>query len=184
MADTLALTKLYDDVVARFAADGTAVPNKFGWRSPAHGQAEAPGNRIVWYPGDPRGQLGKLGSARNPGANPRSLGTLGELFTVEISGCDPTGLADEKKQYVATRLLLDAWLRAVYLAAKGTYEVLSSDWVIEKKEARFGACVRLVCSIQAKVPDLEHVVAPVDTHAEIDVEELDVTETQTIEPGA
>lgn len=181
MADTLALINLYNGVVALYSAEGTNVPNHFGWRKPAQAQHDTPGNRIVWYPGDPRGQLGKVGPARNPGQNPRSLATLNELFTVEISGCDLTSLVDETKQYIATRFLFDAWFRAVYKLARGTFAIESSEWEIDKKEGRFGATIRVVCTIQSKVPDKEFISAPVDTNAEVAIQELNITETHIFE---
>ncbi len=173
MADTWALTKLFDDVVARFAAEGLAVPNLFGWRESAK---NTPGKRVVWYPGDPRGDLGDLAVARYPGRNPRPLATLHELFTVEITSNDAAGPENERSQYLAVRQLFDAWFRAVHLAASGTYKIDSCEWVIDKKERRHGACIRVVGSVEAMIPDTEITAAPVDTGADIDVEELDVSE--------
>lgn len=175
MADTWALTKLFDDVVARFLLEGLAVPNLFGWREPA--RKTTTGKRIVWYPGDPQGELGELASARYPGRNPRPLATLHELFTVEITSSDATLPEAERSQYLAVRALFDAWYRAVHLAASGTFKIISSEWVIDKKERRYGACIRVVCSIEAMIPDAEITATPVDTTAEIDVDELDVSET-------
>lgn len=174
MADTWALTKLYDDVVARFALEGLVVPNMFGWREPAR-KIET-GRRIVWYPGDPQGDLGELGSARYPGRNPRPLATLSELFTVEITSSDAATPENERAQYLAVRELFDAWYRAVHLAASGTFKIISNEWVIEKKERRHGACIRVVASIEAMIPDAEITSAPVDTGADIDVDELDESE--------
>lgn len=174
MADTWALTKLYDDVVARFALEDLDVPNLFGWREPAR-KVET-GNRIVWYPGDPRGDLGELAGARYPGRNPRSLATLNELFTVEITASDASSPETERSQYLAVRDLFDAWYRAVHLAASGTFKIISNEWVIDKKERRHGACIRVVASIEAMIPDTEITTAPVDTSASIDVDELDESE--------
>lgn len=169
----LALPKLYDDVVARFALEGTNVPNVFGWREPAK---QLVGPRIAWIPGDPAGAAGEIVSARNPGRNPRPLATLDELFTVEISSADPTKPEDERGQYQATRVLHDAWYRAVYLAARGTFAIQSVAWITTKKERRYGTALRVVCTIEAMVPDLPLTAAPVDVHADIEVSELDVTE--------
>lgn len=177
MATILALPKLFDDVNARFVAEGTGVPNLFGWRKSA--QQLATGKRIVWIPGDTRGSLGAMLPARNPGRNPRPIATLEELFTVEISSNDPTQLEDERAQYQATRELYDAWYRAVYLAARGTFRVLSDEWIVDKKERRFGAAIRVVCAVQAEIPDAPPATAPVDTGAVIDVIEYAVDEQFT-----
>lgn len=179
MAIILALPNLFDAVVARFAAEGTAVPNLFGWRTPP--QKLVPTSRICWVPGD-EDTLGEVLPARFPGANPRSIATVGELFTVWIvaSDPDPTRREDERAQYQAARELFDTWYRAVYLAAHGTFRVDSANWVVEKKERRFGAAIRVVVVIEAMVPDTEFPTAPVDTKASIDVEVLDVSENEEI----
>lgn len=184
MAIVLALTKLYDDVVARFSAEGTAVPNLFGWRASA--QQLTTGTRIVWIPGDPNGSVGNHLPARNPGRDPRPIATLDELFTVEISASDASDLESERKQYEATRLVYDTWFRAVYLAAYGTFKVLSDEWVTEKKERRYGACIRAVCSVQSMIPDAPATFAPTVTdgaRAEIEVDELDYEETMQTAPA-
>lgn len=153
MADVLALEKLYDDVVARFAADGLQAVNLFGWRQPALVQTYIPG-RITWVPGDQTGAAGVVNPPRNPGRSPRSLATLRELFTVTITAADPSKPEDERAQYRMVRLLRDFWHRAAYHAAHGTFSIQSERWVInERKERRYGAALRIVCSIDAMVPD-------------------------------
>lgn len=174
MADTWALTKLFDAVVTRFAAESLVVPNAFGWREPA--KKAVTGKRIVWYPGDPNGDLGELASARYPGRNPRPLATLLELFTVEITSSDASAPETERTQYLAVRSLFDAWYRAVYLAASGTVKVISSEWVIDKNERRHGACIRVIASIEAMIPDAEITASPADTTADITSVALDVSQ--------
>ena len=186
MAIILALPRLYDAVVARFAAEAAVgvdpVPNLFGWRTSA--QKLITGNRICWIPGDPNGELGQVKAARNPGRNPRSLATIDELFTVEViaSDADPTKRENERIQYQAARVLYDAWYRAIHLAASGTFTIQSLDWITDKKERRFGAGIRAVCTIEAMLPDKVFTSAPVDTSAVIDTELLDVTEQDEITP--
>jgi hypothetical protein len=165
---------LFDAVVARFTLDGTEVSNVFGWRESP--KKIVTGNRIAWIPGDEGGALGEMGPARNPGGNARSLGTLGELFTVEIVAYDHTSPTDEKAQYKAARFLFDAWYRAVYLAARGTFDLVSSEWIRDKKELRAGAGIRVVCSIQALIPDTQYPYAPEDVRADVDVLELNALE--------
>lgn len=179
---TLAVTYLYDQVRARMDADAAAqdppvdpVPQSFGWREPARAP-RAP--RIVWVPGDDEsGDVGTLGPARGPGGNPRSLGTLHELVTIYVESVDTSAFEDERAQYTATRLLFDSWLRAVYLAAYGAFSIQRIRWVNERKERRYGAALRVLLSIEALIPDEPAKLAPVDTKALIDVEELDVIET-------
>lgn len=182
MTVVLALETLYDAVRARMDADtlaldptATPVPQPFGWREPPKRTGTM---RIVWVPGDDEsGDIGELGPARNPGRNPRSLGTLRELFTVYIEAADQAAPENERKQYTATRLLFDAWLRAVHLAAHGTFAIESASWVNDKATRRYGATLRVLATIEAMVPDAPLEIAPVDTRASIAVSELDVTET-------
>jgi hypothetical protein len=174
MVDTLALENLFDAVVARFAAEGTVVLSVFGWRTPAEQTVTA---RVAWVPGDLAGNLGEVGGAKQPGRNPRPIATLFELFTCTISAFDASAPNDERLQYKATRLLFDAWLRAVYLAARGTFKLKSQNWIIDKTQRRHGTALQVVCAIEAMVPDEAFGVAPADTRAVITVEELDVSET-------
>lgn len=185
MAVVLALPKLVDDIDAILAADAAAadppvdpVPSSFGWRAPA--QRNGVSHRIVWVPGDDESlDVGALESPRQPGRNPRPLWTLGELFTVYLEAVDPADLVNERAQYVAARLLFDTWARAAYRAARGTLAFRSIRWVGSAKERRYGAALRVVGTIEAMVPDAPSEIAPVETTAEIDVEELGVTETIT-----
>lgn len=181
MADVLALSKLFADVTARFEADSTDVPNLFGWRVPS--QQLTTGQRIVWVPGDPSGSAGEIAPPRNPGGNPRSLGVLLEIFTVWITGIDGTDPENETAQYIATRSLYDAWYRAVYLAAVGTFSIKSTAWVVNRKERRHGATLCVVATVQAKIPDEAFPVVDVSAaEARITVKELDVTEQWETEP--
>lgn len=180
MAVVFALEDLFDRVKARMDADSAAeeppatpVPHDFGWREPAkHARTT---HRIVWVPGDDKsGELGEVAPARNPGGNPRSLATLRELFTVYLVAQDPAAAEDERAQYHETRLLYDAWLRAVHLEAHGTYALQKPAWIIDKKERRHGAAIRVLGTIEAMVPDTSHAEELVV--AEITVSELDVDE--------
>jgi hypothetical protein len=178
---TLALPKLYADVMARFATDaaaedppGTAPSQAFGWREPAKRSGSM---RVVWVPGDDStGEIGEMGPARNPGRNPRSLGTLAELFTVYLEAVDLTAPENELAQYKVARHLFDAWFRALYLAAHGTVALRSVAWVTDKTLRRYGATIRVVGTIESVVADAPLETAPVDVHAEIEVNELDVSE--------
>ena len=68
------------------------------------------------------GNVGALGAPKYTGQVPnRQLATLEELCTVEITAVDLSDHTDERKQYQAARELFDAWYRAVYLAAVGSF---------------------------------------------------------------
>jgi len=178
MTDTLALEALYLAVRARFTSEGYAVDQAFGWREPP---AQTARPRIAWFPGDPGGDVGTWAGARSPGRNPRPLATLRELFTVEIFASDPLHLENELAQYKAARLLADAWFRAVYLAARGTFQVRSTRWLNRRGAARTaGATLQLVCEVEAMVPDVEHPIAPVDTQADVATSVLEETEHDVI----
>ncbi len=184
MTVVLALPKLYADVAALMAADAAALippatsPTQyFGWREPAKRKGA---RRIVWVPGNDAGDLGKLLPAKHPGQNPRPLATLGELFTVYLEGQDPSAPENELAQYQQTRLLFDAWVRAAYLVARGTFEIVSAAWVIDKKERRFGTAIKIVGTVQAMIPDAPLEAAPAETGAAIATSELSVTETTLV----
>lgn len=178
---TTALEDLYNDVVARFAAESYDVPNYFGFREWAQQLTRT--GRIVWTPGDESGGFGAIGAGKYPGGNPRRLATIGELFTVSISGVDPNDPENELAQYRATRTIVDAWIRAVYLAASGRYQLISTDWDRTKKERQYGMAVRIVGTINSYVYDsaLDEVgpppLTPNGVRVNVDVTELDLTET-------
>lgn len=179
MAVVLSLPHLFDAVVARFAAEGIAVPQTFGWLAPS--EQMRTGTRITWTPGDANGSVGSVGPAKYPGGNPRQLATLNELCTVEITASDDTAPTNERAQYQAARELFDVWKRAVYLAARGTYQIQSVSWVGGDRARRMGATIRVVFAVQAPITD--RAVATTEATPEaaaIDVAELGVTETQTV----
>jgi hypothetical protein len=148
--------------------DGLGVPNVFGWKKPE--QQMLRGNRIIWVPGDDdSGDVGEYLPARAPGGNPRNLARLGERFTVYIVGEDKTQPDNERAQYNATRVLHDAWFRAIYLAAHGTYKLDKPRWFGEAKERRRGATLRLLGTIDAPLPDVVHDFVAADAHAEVGV---------------
>lgn len=181
----LALEVLYEAVKTRFLLEGPLnVAQPFGWREVAK---QHTGARIVWVPGNPLGAAGRFGPARNPGGDPRSLGTLIEQFFVVISANDPSDPENERLQYRATRKLYDYWHRAVYLAVHGTFALDAPEWLgADSPERRFGTALRVVGTIEAKIPDaapsgVDYELAPDDTSVEVGVSELDNTETLTVE---
>jgi hypothetical protein len=182
VAIVFALPRLFDAVVARFELEATLVPQMFGWQVPSEQMQDIA--RITWTPGDVGGGLGTIVAPKYPGRNPRSLATIRELCTVEITAFDPDGSSDERRQYQAARELLDAWLRAVHLAAVGTYQILSSTWVGGDRGRRMGATIRVVLAVDAPVLDLPIAVAPAVTAAGLTVRELNVTETQDLAPAS
>jgi hypothetical protein len=194
MSSVLVWPLLYRGVVAQFAEDGTDCENYFGWRGPTLAP-KAPGLRkISWVPGDDKGLAGKLlPPVQTEGQTAQSIATFDEQFTLYFFAVDTTNLADEEKQYTAARLLFDAWVRAMKYAALavgtyGRFTILTCDWVVNRKEKTHGACLRALCTAQAKIPDSAYVFAPVDTTAELDGQLDDfegnplggIVETQTI----
>lgn len=167
MATVLALPLLVEGVTADLEAvyaartpAQTAPTHVFGWREPQrHGATH-----IVWVPGND-GELGAIGPARNPGRNPRPLATIEELFTIYVHGFDATDPENELAQYTSARLLFDDVLASIYRVAHGTIAFGRATWVTAQNVRRHGATIRLVCSVQAMVPDEADGVAPTDTDA-------------------
>lgn len=184
MADTLALEKLFDDVAARFTAESTAITQSFGWRE--RGKQMVQPAHIDWIPGDDlSGDFGAMQGPVFPGRNPRPLWAPRELFTCYIQGCDLAAgkRHDERAQWKATRLVFDAWARAIYLAAHGTIEIENTRYIISKKEARFGVTMRVVGAILNMTPDTEQATAPTDTKARVALTQLAVVETLDVSPA-
>jgi len=164
MADTLALEKLFNDVVTRFTAESTPISNVFGWQTPKHRGAQQ--NRICWVPGDPSGATGQVSSARNPGGNPRAIGTLDELFTVIIEAKDLTSAENELLQYKAARFMFDTWYRAAYLSVRNLLSVKSTSWLVDRTARRYGATLQVICEIKAMIPDSAYE----DANEDLDIE--------------
>lgn len=171
MAVVFALEKLFDDVGARFVLDGAGITQEFGWRSRDQQLIQPP--HVDWIPGDDEsGDFGPVLAPKYPGTtNPRPLWTPRELFTCYLQGFDAAAPAVERAQYNATRRVLDAWLRAVYLSAHGTIEIDRIRWITKRKEGRFGATLRIVGAILSKTPDSANATAPTDAHAHITLTE-------------
>jgi len=173
------LTNLYDKVVASFDEDGIDCNFSFGWRQPeTHKTAR---RQIIFIPGDESGSLGDLVAPRSPGRNPRALHNLDELFTVRVEAIDMKAPESERAQYQAARELFDCFVRAMYLAAHGTYDVQALDWDTSKKARRNGAAIVMIASIKAIIPDVTHDVVPVDAQGDITTDLEDVSE-KTLEP--
>lgn len=176
----LAVVNLYERVSSFLISDGVPAVSMFGWRIPAQ---HPYGNRYAWIPGDQSGALGAMGPPRNPGGSPRSLGTLNETFTVLINGYDPTDPENELAQYKVCRYLYDALFRGIYRFAYGAFAVRYEQWVTPRAERRHGAALRVVCELQATVPDLPWsgdlpytIMPPPPLSADILVSLLDVDE--------
>jgi hypothetical protein len=175
VSSTFALVRLYDAVVARFADEGSGpespaeVAQPFGWRETPKQKITA--GRIVWTPGDATGALGAIGPAKQPGrVDARPLASLGELFTCTISAVNTSTPEDDTAQYTATRALFDAWYRAVYLAARGTFSIVSAEWLSGNPTGsvnvrRHGAAIRVVVQLDAAILDAPIESAPTDTAA-------------------
>lgn len=199
---TLAVEHLFNQVSASFAADGIRATNLFGWRIPAQ---HPYGPRIAWVPGDPSNSAGLTTAPRGPGGNPRALGMLRELFTVYFTAQDASDPENELVQYHIVRMLHDAWFRAVYHAAHGTFWIRSETWETKRSERRHGATLRLVCEVLAPILDRlpdpplvddgteqDHATdAVADAHehdttlgTDISTELLDTTEVVSMPPGS
>jgi len=179
MSVVLALPDLYDNVVSYFDSNSHDCAFSFGWREPETHKIDR--RQIIFIPGDESGSVGDLVAPRNPGNNPRALHNLDELFTVRVEAFDISNAESERAQYQAARELFDLFVRALYLSAHGTYDVLSIDWDLSKKLRRHGAAIIVTASIKAIIPDVTHETAPVDTEGDITTSLEDVDE-KTIEP--
>lgn len=178
MGIVFAPEQVFDDVVARFGAEGTVVTNAFGWRKRAkHKVGES---RIVWVPGDNDNAGAVLPPAINHDA--RQLGKFEELLTVYVAGYDADNPTDERAQYNATRALFDAWYRAVYLDHHGAFRILGLRWMVPRTELPHGVELACVVAFKSPIPDTPYTFAPADTTADIATSLEDVTEQTVASP--
>jgi len=114
------------------------------------------------------------------GGNPRVVGSLAELVTVEIAAEDTECPTDELAQYRAARKLFDLWFAAVRRRAYGAIEWRSAKWVVNRKNNTRGAVLQIVLSVSAAIPDDEQTQRlTTPARAEIESTLLDHTETLT-----
>lgn len=183
MAILTAVENAFERVTARFVTEGVTVPNLFGWTTPE--KQPVPGahtRRICWVPGDPSGSAVVALEAPKTDAKvfPRSLATIVEVVRVYIFAANKALPESDRAQYNATRLLFDAWYRAMYLECRGTFAVKSVLWETSKKERRHGACLVVTLHMHSPVTDepyeddpLVADVQPGDVSATVTVSELD-----------
>lgn len=177
---TISGTVVADDFV-RWTQTGPEVPAiVFGTREPAK---RGDVYRIVFVPGDDAGFAGDYSPARNPGRNPRPLGTLRERFTVYVEAFDATAAESELAQWKACRLLWDALVRAIHLEAHGTFFVLSTSHMVDRSTRRHAWSMRSVVEIESMVPDAPAFVPTVPLDAELtEGLETDSDEPEVISP--
>lgn len=185
MADTLALDYLYTTVTAAYTAASDTTPHYFGWEEPPKQLRQR--SRIIWVPGAPSGDVGQIVAPRYPGSFPaRPLANLDEIFHVYIHGVATTvDKSLEISHYRTARFMFDTWYGRVYRAVHGTFAITSLQWHpgTEPSEFRRGACILVVGTIQAVIPDIQDSdAAPLN--AELDVTELNVTEQLAVDNGA
>ncbi len=155
-----ALQTLFASTVQCFNDDGSLIQSAFGWREQRRNPTLGLKRRIVWVPGDDKGQskgalsdAGKVVGARSPGGLPRSLGVLQEICTVYCWASEISTPELENAQYAEARELWDAWYRAVYLSARGRFSVVSTQWVTRALERRYGAALRSVLWVESDIVD-------------------------------
>lgn len=169
MSTILAWPLLFEAVVAGFQPAGDPLPAPlaavtFGWRAPDEYE---PGARVVFVPGDD-GEVGSVVAPRVTGSEPEAfIAQLDELFTIYVASVDETNPDDELLQYTKTRFLFDDLIAIIYRHAAGTFRIESNRWHKPKGTRRIGSVLRLVCSLEAPIPDLPVTYAPADTRARI-----------------
>lgn len=124
---------------------------------------------ISYVPGD-GGNGGELSPVQLPGRNPRPLYTFDELVSVFIEADDITDAENERAQWRSCRLLLNAWMRAVYKIATVRAKFTSIEVLKERSTRRHGWAYRVVLSIESMVPDEAWTTAPVNAHASVTTE--------------
>ena len=176
------LGDLYTNVVAGYTARVSTVPHFFGWRAE---DFTNPQTRISWIPGSLNGSFGKVGPPVRLGHTPpgvRQLAAIREEFYVVICGADLTDVSNELLQYEKVRCLFDEWWREVILYAGPRVQYSAGEWILDKKVLRYGAGMRVSCTIEAVISREGAIteVAQTDADADVGVTELDFTENFSV----
>lgn len=145
--------------------------------------------KISYVPGDDE-DAGEIVQAKQPGRNPRPLHTFNERVTVIVDAAaidvtpvpTPTSPAeDQLAQWREARLLMNAFVRAVYLAATCTYTFDRVELLHpERKFRTHGYAYKLVMTLEEMIPDKALTTAPVNVHASY-LTRLTDNENQTIQ---
>jgi len=130
----------------------------YGAREPQKGQNQGGGgaNRIIIAPGDDKDKAGSYGPPKQAARNPRSIATFHETFRVYIwaQDGDSANRRDELKQDEACRTLHEWVVRAIRLAARGTYELKDPTWVRGATDrARLGSELRVLLHLELAIFD-------------------------------
>lgn len=179
MPDITGLPAFVDGVAAYLQANGIDATVTLGWHEDAQQVNEGPGtaNRIVVQPGDPSGGAGALEAPRQIGPGPtaiwppkpasgidkqspddvvaRELADWAESATVFVWACDPAAPEDDRRQYIATRALLQWFLRAATNTARAAFEHGKLEWVNAKNtERQYGRELALEITYHAPLFDV------------------------------
>ena len=157
----------------RVTTDTVAVSQvrfSFGWnkRQQQMNQGIGRAARVVLQPGDPLGDLGAPGPARQTGTygTPRSLATLFEFYTLYIWARDASDPSHEA-QFIATRNLYNLVHAAAYRYARGSGPqgkaiFLKQKWVQAPGNAErlFGMELEVVGTVESVLPDVAITTVP------------------------
>lgn len=160
MTMQLALEYAYEVLTDLFASrdDLTDVSIRFGWREPDKKIDGMVKPKVTLVPGDTGGKVGKVASAKWPGDRQlsyqsRPIGTLHELLTIYCYAVDADNRESEIHQYAAVRNLWDDVYAALWRAFHGQFTVDDMAYTHESNERRFGAEIRTLITIQARLDD-------------------------------
>lgn len=153
----MGLLKLVHDVRARFKLEGTPAEVLLGAREVTKQVNQGAGRaaRVVFVPIG-----GRYAAPRNPGRNPRPLATWLATAEVHVWGYDGTKTNDEEAQIEAAWTLHDAVVRAIYLAAHGTFTLDQPKWNNAVVERTFGKEMIFTLSIECPVMDTPYPEVP------------------------
>lgn len=125
--------------------------------------------KISYVPGDDA-NAGEIAPVQLPGRNPRPLYTFEELVSVYVEADDIRDAENERAQWRACRLLLNAWLRSVYKVSTVRSQFQTIEVLKERSTRRHGWAYRVVLQIEAMVPDVANTTAPSNTKASVTTE--------------
>lgn len=162
MSSGSSLGKVYEAIVAEFAADGEGTAVFFGKRESAKqiNQGTGRANRVVVDPRD-GSTAGAFAPPRFSTGNPKTVASFLPSATLFLWAADLTKPNDELAQYEAVTALQRRVVAAVFRAAHGSFSLGKATDVAKTTERVLGYEWSIVLNLNEQIYDLPTPVAAV-----------------------
>jgi len=162
MSAESSLGRVYESIVAEFAADGEGTAVVFGKRESAKqiNQGVGRANRVVVEPRN-GSTVGSFAPPRFPTGNPKTVASFLPSATLFIWAVDLAKPNDELAQYEAITALQRRVVAAVFRAAHGSFSLGQATDVAKSTERVLGTEWAIVLTLNEQIYDLPTPVAAV-----------------------